>query len=237
MNLNRLHRIFNSRRGLSREDIKCYGKTNDPELKNQIEQNSMSSSFDQDAIEGWGDLSYDTSALKNLDKKFVVGNNAAWYWVGGLAVTALIIVIAIVVNPFNTKDPMVASNHIEENSTTLSEDQEITIEESDIYIPEPIEEMNEIPIIEQVQPKEIKADFAEIKLIIDAKVEVKELTPVDVIDENLNIVSNRKLAKEIYLNDLKLIDYRQYRTKPKVTTKQIILTGTPANKEVKTQVT
>jgi tetratricopeptide (TPR) repeat protein len=36
-------------------------------------------------------------------------------------------------------------------------------------------------------------------------------------------------CKEIYLHDLKLLDYRAYRSRPSVTTKQMVLTGTPAN--------
>jgi tetratricopeptide (TPR) repeat protein len=44
-----------------------------------------------------------------------------------------------------------------------------------------------------------------------------------------SIIQENFMAKEIYLHDLKLIDYREYRSHPKISTEQLLLTGTPAN--------
>ena len=67
---------------------------------------------------------------------------------------------------------------------------------------------------------------------IQNEIKVNNLPINDIKSEKEKvIISSRNLAKEIYLNDLKLIDYSSYRTDPVIKTKQVLLTGTPANLE------
>lgn len=68
MSLNRLYNIFKSDR-LDRADVEAYGRSTDSSAKNAIEQKAMNDSFDNDAMEGWEQLSYDTGVMANLDKK------------------------------------------------------------------------------------------------------------------------------------------------------------------------
>jgi tetratricopeptide (TPR) repeat protein len=61
---------------------------------------------------------------------------------------------------------------------------------------------------------------------------VIEDLPIKKIEEakpETTIARETLFGKEIYLSDLKLLDYRAYRSRPKIATKQMILTGTPAN--------
>jgi TolA-binding protein len=235
MNSNRLHRIFDAKRRLSRDDIAEYGRSNDPGLKNDIEQKSMSHGFDADALEGWGDMAYDTSSLNRMDKKFSGSSNATLYWVVSIAIVSTVAIIGFYNYSPPPENSEIAMTDIQNDTITqLSEDQQITIEESDIVIPEAIDIMKAVPIKDRIQPKKIQKDFADMNLIKDEKKEVTTLPIKN--DENVVIpefISKRKTAKEIYKSNLKLVDYSVYRSTPSVNIKTIILTGTPADKEGK----
>lgn len=238
MNSNRLYNLFKSKR-LDRQDIERYAETTDPLEKNAIEQNSLESGFESDAMEGWEELAFDTSVMSNLDQKFTTTPSSGinWYITGGigaLLVAASVYMVFIYEKP-NSETNLIAEEDTPEVITTLMEDQQITLEESDVMLPEPIEQMHQAPIEQQVQPKEIKEDF---KMIAEERSEEKEEVDVGVLEpkeieqqQQPEIVRNHKEAKEIYLHDLKLVDYRKYRSKPKVKTRQMVLSGTPANME------
>jgi tetratricopeptide (TPR) repeat protein len=55
---------------------------------------------------------------------------------------------------------------------------------------------------------------------------LKEIQPYSIKPK---MTLDKKHAKEIYLNDFKLVDYRSYRSKPEIQSKQITLSGTPAD--------
>jgi len=86
---------------------------------------------------------------------------------------------------------------------------------------------------EQIAVKTIVKDFTqkEEQIIVNQETKIEEL-PVRKIEESkpeATLVKETLMGKEIYLSNLKLLDYRAYRSRPKITTKQMILTGTPAN--------
>ena len=230
MSSNRLHNIFNPKKGLSRNDLNSYGKSNDQKLKNEIEQKAMSSSFDQDALEGWTELSYDTSELRDLDKTYFGPSSLTWYLVG---IGTIGIIVIIYLNPFATNNNTTnSSNNSVHEIISLSENQEIVLEETDLIFPSKIERMNIVPEKKQIHPEKIIEEFSEI-LSFHTN-DLDELPTVELKDNDTRtILTDRKIAKEIYLYDLKLIDYRAYRSKPTVKTKQVILSGTPANMETK----
>ena len=235
MSSNRLHSMFGSKRKLSRNDIEKYGKTSDQGLKNDIEQNSMSDSFEQDALEGWGDLSYDTSAMQQLDRKFILPKNHTWIWVAVTAITCF--TVFILINSLITSERIDSPVIANEITNTIIEPQQIVVEESDIIIPEQIEEMIARPSKDQIKPAEIKSDYAdrnpELQNETDLDIQPLPTLPIEENNAVPSIILSHKNAKEIYLNDFKLVDYRVYRTKPAIKTKQLVLTGTPANQEVK----
>lgn len=239
MNLNRLYTIFKSQR-LERSDIESYGSTDDPQVKNAIEQKVANDPFQADALEGWEQLSYNTANLSRLDKKFVQTSHTGWYLFAGATVIAAIPLLFFLWTP-NNPDTVRSPKVSEKIVTTLSEDQQITLDESDLIISEKIQKMEAAPSKSQVKPTLIQKDFKEMNETRenDAPVQIDRL-PIHKLDPTISskpvpeISRKHELAKEIYLHDLKLVDYRKYREKPQIKTKQMVLTGTPAFKEDKT---
>lgn len=237
MNLNRLYNIFKAHR-LEREDIDTYRSTNDHQLKNSIEQKSESDPFQSDAIEGWEQLSYNTSHLSRLDKKFGRTSNTGWYLFSAAVIIALIPLLFFVLTP---STPEFSSNSPKDEKliTTLSEDQQITLDESDVIMSESIQKMESAPSKSQVKPTSIKNDFKEMSEAREIETPI-QIDPLPIHELNPTtaptpeIARKHELAKEVYLHDLKLVDYRKYREKPQIKTKQMVLTGTPAYKEDKT---
>ena len=113
--------------------------------------------------------------------------------------------------------------------------QVIVLDESDVSLPEPIEQMEHAPKSEQVPAEQISKEFQEIVTFHTeeaAEIPVEELPVIAPPPApKPEIVKDHSHAKEIYLHNMKLVDYRKYRSKPQIKTKQLTLTGTPANKE------
>jgi len=239
MNLNRLHNIFGKRRRIDREDIENYGRSSDPGVRNTIEQKAAADDFSADALEGWEQLGYNTSSLAALDKKFVPKSTIGWYVLGGSLIIGAIATLIIVANVSEPSvDTLVSESTTTELVTELMEDQQITLDESDVHLPDPIEQMNDAPKQNQVEPDAIKQDFHEMDVIRKEEPpgEIAELPIIDLDIEkpkDQTILRAHEFAKEIYLHDLKLVDYSSYRTAPQVKTRQMVLTGTPANMEDK----
>ncbi len=241
MSSNRLHSLFGSRRRLEREDIDLYKETNDPATKNAIEQQVSDDPFMTDALEGWSQPEMKAASMRKLDKTFLPKGLTGWYVVGGTALVAgaTAAIIATTYTPGSDSVIIKDDNPI---ITELMEDQMITLDEADVNIPEPIEAMKPAPKKEQVEPDAIIADFKEIQAEHreDPEIEIAEL-PVRELDSDADlmpeIIQAHALGKEHFLYDLKLVDYRQYMVKPQVKTRQMILSGTPANQEDKTWVT
>lgn len=237
MNLNRLHNIFGKSKRLNREDIDQYGQTTNPEVQNIIEQKAAADGFGTDALEGWEQLSYDTSSMNALDKKFISNNHVEWYVLGGGLIAVIIItVVFFIATPESSAPLNVSHNNDDSIVTKLLEDQQITLDESDVIIPIPIELMHDAPNKKQVKPETIKINFHEMDSIrVEAPSLITAELPIIDIDieqpEDLKIVRAHEFAKEIYLHELKLVDYSNYRSEPKVKTRQMVLTGTPANME------
>lgn len=223
MNSNNIHKKST---GLSREDIETYRSTKDEAVKHAIEKDALESDFDSDALEGWSDSKIQLSQMRNLDKRFLSSNK--WiYWVSGIVTSLLIIGIVYFVNQ-DTKSTI---------PETPIASQEITVEKTDIEMPTAIEKMVELPKKEQIAVKTIVKDFSEQQKIEStnsvAQTQVDEL-PTKKIDDpapEVTIVKESLLGKEVYLKNLKLLDYRAYRSRPQIATKQMVLTGTPANIE------
>lgn len=236
MNLNRLYSIFGSDR-LGRKDVKTYGQSTDETVRNSIEQKSAGSSFDSDAMEGWEELSFDTGAMTNLDKKFGTSSTPDLYKILGGTTAVAALTVSVYFLFFNNPQPttVIAKSTTPEVITTLLEDQEITLDESDMVIPEPIELMKTVPVAKQFEPQEIIKDYEERIVLQEEKPEIpiEELAPLVLIPEGPapEIIRDHKLAKEVYLYSMKLVDYRKYRLKPSIKTRQITLTGTPADQE------
>jgi len=216
---------------MSRSDIEKYGEQDSGVSKNSIEQKEMSDSFDQDAMEGWKEASYDTSVLHTMKSKLFIQSSFPWMTaIGSLLVGGILVLGYQAFLPENneTVNPKIAQKN---DSNIPIIPVEINIESTDVIIPVEIEQMLEIAKEEQIIPEAIIEDFVHME---EFEIKFPALVPIiiPVISiESLAPVIDKFNAKEIYLNDLKLIDYREYRTDPVIETKQLILTGTPADRE------
>ena len=222
MNSNQTNNNSNNR--LSREDVETYRTSSDESVKHAFEKKAQESDFENDALEGWGDKTLQSPDMSRLDKKFLSSNKWIYWTASAFSLMAIILLVIYSNSQLNSKDA-IATN----------QSQIVSIEKTDLVLPDRIEQMNELPAIEQISIKTIKKDFSnqqreeitETETLI--KIEVLPLNKVEEAKPQVGIVKESFLGKEIYLNDFKLLDYRVYRSKSKITTKQLILTGTPAN--------
>jgi TolA-binding protein len=119
----------------------------------------------------------------------------------------------------------------------------LSMEQSDAMISPSIDTLEELPASQQIRiasvkttQQEIKSQSADVPLTSVDELPPAILEPLKaepVVTEQK--VSTQKNAKEIYLHDLKLIDYSAYRNKPAIEIERIILTGTTANYETSEQ--
>ena len=223
MNLNKEHN--SSQSNLSRKDIEQYRNSKDESLKHSIEKNTLENDFDTDALEGWLMETDIPLTMKRLDKKFGVRNKLNLWITASIAITLVVLTIFVFV-PNN--------KHQRKTSLLVTQKTSIKVEQTDVITPKRIEEMVELPKKEQISIQTIVNDFSEQK-IEQPKITTTEPInnlPISKIEEQKKEQTIEKesfLGKEIYFYNLKLIDYRAYRSRPKITTKQMILTGTPAN--------
>lgn len=233
MDLNRLNKILGQKKGLERQDIAAYLNSNNEEEKNRIEQKSLSSDFDRDAFEGWEHLQFDLSTMKKLDNHFLPKKPISWiYWsIPGVLVTGfLLLYFTVFYESKKSEDRLALSSKA---VTTAPQTQRIVLEETDVLLSDAIDAFEETKKSAQISPEQLQSQFAEIN------VQNKEIDSVSSLPINKpsshspkkTLISKRVMAKEIYLSDFKLVDYRKYRSNPIVPIQQLILTGTPAHKE------
>ena len=212
---------------LTREQVDAY--RNGDNLTRRKVEGSLNDSFDQDALDGWEESGLTTNVMhQRLDKRFGYSNKGL-YLIGG--VTAVVITTTVL---------LISSFQTEKN--TPAKKVQLSVEHSDAVMPESIDTLIELPKSEQISIVSIKNTQQDINT-------QPEMAPVATIDELPQIVleplkleepvqetkvSTQKNAKEIYLHDLKLIDYSQYRSRPVIPTERIVMTGTPADQEEKT---
>jgi tetratricopeptide (TPR) repeat protein len=233
MSSKKLNRIFEKSDQLDRDDIQRYASSSEAE-RHEIELKTANDPFAEDALEGWKSVDYDTEVLKKADRKFL-GNGQKLLNISLLTMGAIVttIVIILLINPSvqNEKNEGVGNN-------TEFKKVELTAELSDLIIPEKVEKMVEAPFEEQINGEIIKTDFKERKELNLPDVEIQiddlpmfEIDPEEIAPEIPTDVTTRKTGKEIYLHDFKLLDYREYRSRPTVKTEQLVLSGTPADQE------
>jgi tetratricopeptide (TPR) repeat protein len=187
-------------------------------------------------MEGWEAMNYDVGVMKNLDKKFMGSSNIGWYITGSVVVAATIVTVVLLnSSPEEKKKAQLAQ--ADGQITELLEDQKVTLEQSDIVLPDSISNLEDAPRELQIEPKKIELEFKEMKTEYEFKPQPKiEMIPLDKVRMQIRqvepeYIKESKSAAEIYLHRLKLVDYRKYRSKPKVKTTQVVLTGTPASQE------
>lgn len=239
MNLKRISKIFGASPPLSRKDISDYGNNPDAATQHDVEAKASSGSFEADAMEGWEAMDYDVKVMQKLDKKFLGSSRIGWYVTGSVVVAATVVSLVLInLNPTeNEKTQVAKSDKSDKKVTELMDHQELTLEQSDIVLPDSISDLVDAPVELQIEPKKIQKEFKEMKTAYEYQIPPKiEMIPLDEIRMQIQqlepkLKEEQKIAAEIYLSNLKLVDYRKYRSEPAVKTKHVVLTGTPANKE------
>lgn len=240
MNLKWINKIFGRQSGLSREDISNYKNTSDKKLRHSIELKEASSSFDADAMEGWEAMGYDLNKMKRSDARFQGSSHVGWYLgIGGIVITAAIVTMIYVPSDQDSSDVSI-TKRTPKKITALLDEQEVTLEQSDIILPDSIYVLTDAPVEKRIEPVVIQEEFKQMKSTYQdqplPKIEMISLDEMRISEKmkSQTLIRDHSKAKEIYLYNLKLVDYRNYRSKPTVKTKQVVLTGTPASKEGET---
>ncbi len=188
--------------------------------------------FDLDALDGWKNSGVSFTKMKQMDQKMKFPKPAS---IAPYIIGLSVLIIGTAAFLFLNEDSV--------ESKTSNKPFMVKVENTDLRIPEGIDTLEVIPQKDQITVNEVKNSQNEIKNlpaetkkeeIIEIPFPETVLEPLPMVIEQKTVtVSKQKLAKEIYIQDLKAIDYSQYRTKPTVQIEQIILTGIPANEENK----
>ena len=213
---------------LSRKDLEKYFRTKDSTLKNAIEQKASDDPFDNEALEGWSASSVPLESMNSIDRKRFKGMHYKF------ALTSILFfAVSIGFTYFvTTKNEKSATKKITEIKRPTNKP---------IY-KDAITAVNLSPEQELIQPKTIKRNF-QLKKENNASA-ITTTTQLDLSTDPLPIkkansipasIKRRvNLAKETYIQDFKVIDYRYYRSRPASNPNKEVLTGTPANSEIST---
>lgn len=214
---------------LTREEIQSYLSTHDEREKRIIEGKALNNEFDNDALEGWSAYGTGMSDLKQLDKKY---NPLPKTWIIYSVITVILVAAGIYVYTSQQNQPIQTAT--------------VNLEKTDYILPDSVEKLIVVPKNELITLDEIKVVKQQVKSTTEKKttektqeiIEKEEITVNDLPVVQPSVTTKKPTlqkikAKEIYLNNLKLIDYRNYRKKPELTVESIQLSGVPADQEVK----
>jgi len=237
--INLLHRIFGLNRNLNRQEIDGYldEKLSNQE-RNKVEQKMQSSEFDENAMEGYAEMGAKTSELNRLDRKFIGRSFYQRFFIGGVVLLLPIIILIVVLQNSET------TNEVPPNISANNNESNHFIEEEDIALPVHIDSLIEsknslISNDDLAQtPKHanenrplptIKTDEDESNVVIYS---MPSVIQVPEFDNFIPSVTLRNYSKELYLSELKFIDFRGERLRP-IKVKGLVNIGTSADLEQK----
>jgi len=213
---------------LSRKDIEEYVRTKDSTVRNAIEQKAIDDPFDNEALEGWSASSVPFVSMNSIDRKRFKGMRYKF------AFTSILFIAISVGFVFFVKT--------RNNQSVAKKMTEIKNPESNPIYKDTFTKINLVVEKEQIKPTTIKRNF-QLKKENNASV-LTTLSQPDLSTQPLPIkkansipasIKRRvNLAKETYLQDFKVVDYRYYRSRPTSNPNKEVLTGTPANSEIST---
>lgn len=212
---------------LSRKDLEKYFRTKDSILKNAIEQKAIDDPFDNEALDGWSDTSVSLASLNSIDKKYY---NVKYYKFTFTSILVLTIISLICFKTF--KNEQHSTEKITEIKRTKTKNKN----------KDKITTINLNPEQVLIQPTSIKRNFQFKKdnnsIVLTTTIQPDLTTQPLPINKAYSIpapITRRvNLAKETYIQDFKVVDYRYYRSRPTSNPNIEALTGTPANSEIST---
>lgn len=186
--------------------------------------------FDQEALEGWSEQGFTAVNMTHLDQRVSFSTSS-----GSWGIAATIVIIGGLFIATTLFSPSFKA----ENTTTMAFDKE------EIELPAHIDTMQVLTYTDQLTVADLKSfnedrqdkkpsELTQTVTITDKIVQLAEpiLEPLTISTiEQPKLTSTKKNAKEIYLKDLKAIDYSEYRNKPTVQIERIVMTGLPATYE------
>lgn len=191
-----------------------------------IVESTQLDEFEKDALEGWSKASQGTEKMRQLDQKYLKKSNRL-IWFSGITFILLLVITFYNINQ-------------EKNQSKKITNKEVIVDKQDVVISKEIQKLEELPEHLQINPAVVVSNFKtkvqqiaiqnnQNQAVNDEEyftLPLKEIQPYSIKPK---LTLDKKHAKEMYLNDFKLVDYRSYRSKPEIQSKQIILTGTPAD--------
>jgi len=213
---------------LNRSTIQRYFSEKNQKKRNAIEQQAQTSLFESDALEGWEVLANDSFDFKKLDRRF--GPKDYFFTKGLIGLIALSVIGIILL--IQIKPPTTSS--VKQTNKNFSQTKTFTNETTPIISTEAIngtenENNNNsttiIPIKTTVNIKQTiqrDFDFTQLRLPFKGANEIQTTS-------NKAVSIQTKKGTEFYLYALKLVDYRNYRSKQIKITAEEFITGTPAN--------
>ncbi len=184
--------------------------------------------FDKDALQGWQKASAGMELMQPIDRRFMTKSKLGYYIAGAL-VLALIGLFFL----FPARQP----------KPNIAQTQKVTVNKSDVVISEDIKKLEELPEELQITPQQMVSNFKSKQQEQeqtaanpdpdDDEVFMLPLKKIQLYSSKPKLTIEKEMAKEIYLSDLKLVDYRAYRTRPEIPSEQITFMGTSADQEKK----
>jgi TolA-binding protein len=211
---------------LNKESINNYIK-GDAKVRNKMERATFDDDFESEALDGWALEGADLKSIESIKKKLYPKKLGAITF--SLVFIAFVISLLFVfsrnqqnaksnLHAINNKDQIQSQNNLNENRVKVNQTKQLT------------------------EPKQIKKDFRAQRKInhmvsIDNNLQKLEETsieklPLKEIEPIKTGLKPTNKAKETYLLDFKVLDYRYYRSKP-LDKKIDVLNGTPADQESK----
>ncbi len=248
--LNLLHRIFGRRDSLSRQEIDALKKEQSPQ---NIQDKEQDGGFNQDAVSGWSTIDSNVDEqMSTLDRKFLNQTRKSQYTTSSKGAYLFLFVfistmMLLVIYTYQGKqliqrdnqDPLVTENQrvlpdsasekqAQQNKTVAYHITEKKLAEIDTY--------KNIDSTRQIRPKELMTQGAsETSENPDRSMTSDE--PVNQLaPKNIETIPTRKPrtltyknTPEIYLNELKTVDYRSIRKDKVITSPLRPQVGTPAS--------
>ncbi len=245
--LNLLNRIFGPKKALSRQEIEDYkagtGNTHD------IESKAAGSDFNDQALEGWKSTSSSVNdgmwATDNKMNQFVNNGSAGGASTKGMTLSFVLFTLTMLTliiftyqgNSAVDKNPQIVEKIKDESSRS---------EEIDFYTA--ISPEKQITSNELIKNQETKSTESQLpKAAVNKKLKAEttpQKTEVEKEEIQLPIQSSGKIpnssksnlvykdAQEVFLSDLKNVDYRAYRNRP-IKVRNTLDVGIPASQSSK----
>lgn len=214
-------KLFNSRMKTTNKNIKDHISKNS--TKN-IRKNAILDPFLDEALEGFDAVPINKGDLKKLDVKMGIKG----FWSQSMLLLASIIIIVFFFIGYNYKDnkPVNKTPEIITKTTVQKKDTSLFLKDDAVeFLPKQVVKN------QKKLAKYIAESIEEEKVSLHTKPEISkiEYRPNFVLLEH-TLTERENIAKETYINDFKVVDYRFYRKKP-LQEKSNLETGVPANYE------